>query len=609
MTKVIASILLVSVFVVSSGFLQIANAQMGPLTESDTYKSKCLQDTGLGLLSDKIIDFISGAVNSALSFISFGLFGESEKKVSDTKAQTIALKADLKSCIKYVTDVIFKAALATFKKKLLDKLTDDVVNWIQNGGEPRFVSDFGGFLEETANETLGQTAEEVGLGQLCSGSLSARLQLQLASPPRFTQSVNCTLNDIVRNVGNFDRDFRSGGWIGYNEILKPQNNRWGLELMTLDQYSTEQRKKIESARNETVAGGGYTSEKQCLAWKRSVTYGYDGHTEEEFMDITRVTPPSWNEAYYNPRNTPPVTLPRGAVSATDWVCDELQVTIPSRTVADLSGTAIQGNDPLAIANSDDLTPYISAIFDAAINRLFKEGVRGLRGDGASTGIYSESGTGRAPTNWASSTDPRERRYGDYGRDFGDASNPIAKLKSEILATIASTTARMRVASSTILSLVSTIPSASVLFPIAIPQTHYPTLIMATSTRLATCEQTKAAVYDPVTGLPLPGAVCPKTETLIKDNAKKADALWANLDAFRETSSLLNDARTATNDPNITEVSLISILAAVSQAYSQVENIISSISRTFIADMNSVLTSYLNPYGRACALSPAPYSCP
>lgn len=593
MKKVIASVLLISTLYISSGFFGVAKA-----ADETDYKTKCLEDTGLSVLGDKIISFISGAINKALGVLTFGLLGGVDQ-VSDVDQQTLTFKADLKSCIRYVQKTIFDAALANFKKRLLDKLTDDVVAWIKNGEEPRFVSDFGGFLKDTTDETLGQTAQQVGLGQLCSGSLSARIQLQLQSPPPFTQSVSCTLNNIVKNIGNFDRNFREGGWIGYNEVIKPQNNRWGIELLTLDRIAAEQNKKVESARNETIAGGGYTSEKQCIEWARFVIYGYDGHEEEDSLGPWLGTPP-WNEAYYNPRTPPPAApLPLGGSSATDWKCKNLQVTIPSRTVADLSGTALQNNDVVAAANADDLTPYISAIFDAAINRLFKEGVKGLRGDAdRSADIYSNSRTNRPPTNWASSTNPDDQQYGQYGGQFGNASNPIVRLKSEILSTIASTTQRMRVATSTLLALIN--PGGA----------HFK--LVSSTTDLVTCENSEIFVVDPITGNPLTPITCPKTLDVVKKNTARGDAIQSTIaslaDLVRPPDGLLLQARAAVNIPNISEVSLISILAGVNQAYTQIENIIGNVIPSIVADIRETATSTVNPWLTACR-APGIYSCP
>lgn len=596
MKKIITSILLVSILYISSGFFYITNAQTPAPVD---YKSKCLADSGLGALGDKILGFISGAINSALKFLTFGLFGGGPDPVTDETSQTIAFKADLKNCIRYVSDTLFKAALANFKKRLLDKLTDDVVNWIKNGDDPRFVSDFGGYLKDAANESLGQTAEQLGLGQLCSGSISARLQLQLQSPPPFTQSVNCTLNDIVKNVGNFDRNFRNGGWIGYNEVIKPQNNRWGIELLALDNVSMEQSRKIESAKNEVVGSNGYKSEKWCVEWERFVS-DPDGSSYPQTLQRGG---PGWLDRYVNPN--PAIAniifgLPPGASSAeTDWRCSNEQVTIPGVTVGETAARALNDNDRGAIENADDLTPYISAIFDAAINRLFKEGVEGLRGDSSRTSsIYSDSRTNRPPTNWASSTNPDDQQYGQYGGQFGNASNPIERLKNEIRATIASTTQRMRTATTSLWALI--LPGGA------------QTKLVASTTLLVSCENTEIVLVDPITGNPLTGVTCPKTLDVVKKNTDRTTGIQNSINSLNElatpTTGLLAQALAAVNTPNISEITLISILAGVNQAYTQVENIIGNFVPSVVADIREMATSTVNPWLKACR-APGTYSCP
>src|SRR3989344_2063367 len=78
---------------------------------------------------------------------------------------------------------------------------DQIVMWIQGGGEPKFVSDWGGLLKDAANEATGDFIKEVELTELCSplgggatGKLNIAIQASLIPVKKFSERSKCTLN-------------------------------------------------------------------------------------------------------------------------------------------------------------------------------------------------------------------------------------------------------------------------------------------------------------------------------------------------------------------------------------------------------------------------------
>ncbi|MEK7465568.1 MAG: hypothetical protein AAB631_02210 [Patescibacteria group bacterium] len=601
-TRALSGVLLVAILATAFGIGIIPRN----VSAADPDPGKdCLSDLGLDLLFAQIQNRLSKIAEGIpiIGGVLGGLFGGGEDAVKDAELRNLAHKEGLKNCIKYVTDKIAKVALQKFKKRLLDKMTDDVVAWIKDdgSGQPRFVDDFGGFLKDTADESIGQTVEALGFSNLCSGSLTARLQLQLQQPAPFTEQVNCTLTDVVKNVGDFNRDFRAGGWVGYNEVLKPQNNRWGLEILAVDQASKLQAQKAEADRIALNSGGGYTDEKACYEWSRDLRLGDNSVHPQSMRSDNSPNPygpngPVWNDNFYDTdaarQGFIPTALPvgAGAVSASTWKCTKEKVTVPGTTVASLTNQALIQPDIQLLANADDLAPYISAIFDASINRLFKEGVKGLRGD--SNNLSSESGTGRASETWNNSRDPRDQRYGGYGSEYGTSFDPSAQLKDAISKTIALTTARMRVASSSLLTISSPLP---ILTPLN-------NRLIASTTLLVACEKIK--IPDP-DGL-YPDFPCASTETIAKNNTTRANVIQSQLDSLKTLSGQLQQVRTAANDPAISVASLTELVAVVNNVYLSVENIITTIVPSFSFDINTVASSTVNPRLRACQAGP--YAC-
>ncbi|HEY4475401.1 MAG TPA: hypothetical protein VJB92_01630 [Candidatus Paceibacterota bacterium] len=238
------------------------------------------------------------------------------------------------------TEVIIPALVDTLRRRIFDVIVDQTISWIQGGGKPKFVTDWGGFAKDVGNEAVGDFAQELGLGFLCQ---PFHLQVQLALFPvrRFSQRATCTLDQIVGNIQNFYNDFRNGSWIGYTTSLEPQNNYFGITLMA---YGELQKRRVDAehdAETEALAGSGFLSTKNCQEDPNSASRDIDGDGK------------------------------KGDISP-------CEITTPGDTIGNLVSKAV-GSDIDYIINAEQLGAYVSAIANAAINRLITSGVNGLRG--------------------------------------------------------------------------------------------------------------------------------------------------------------------------------------------------------------------------------------
>lgn len=248
----------------------------------------------------------------------------------------------------------------------MDRIVDETIKWIQGGGDPKFVTDFGGVLEDATQAAVGDVAREVGLGELCTGISPARIKFRLETP-RFSESVSCTLDDIVGNIERFADSFQSGGFIGYQELLKPHNNRWGVEILTAAEVERRQSKAQDALRQEISTGRGFLSTSQCLEWSLYADFG-GGETE-----VVNVIPVNEAFNFPDPSKPPPVGAP-----GQEWKCTQQRITTPGTAIAEGLERSLY-SDLDYIINAQELTAYIGAIFDAAVNRLIKEGVKGVQG--------------------------------------------------------------------------------------------------------------------------------------------------------------------------------------------------------------------------------------
>lgn len=240
----------------------------------------------------------------------------------------------------------FKLAVEALKRQLLNMIVDQIVAWIQGGGTPKFITDWPGFFRDAVDQAGGQFLQELGLGLFCS-PFNLTLRAAFIPIPKFSDRSSCTLSSIGANIDNFLKNFNSGGWIAWNEmVLKPQNNIYGAYLMAWDEYEIRKSAALKAAEAEAQAGRGFLSVKKCARSHEEVTGQY-------------------------------VSQEGNGPLITETVCDEYQTITPGAVVGELAAKAV-GSDIDFIVNSDDLAAYVAAISNAVLNRMFSEGVGLLR---------------------------------------------------------------------------------------------------------------------------------------------------------------------------------------------------------------------------------------
>ena len=229
-------------------------------------------------------------------------------------------------------------------KILLDWIVDQTVQWIQNGGEPMFVTNWQNFLSDAANVAIGGVIEQT-LPFLCS---PFKLQVQL-SMQRFQQpAITCTLDKIVSNIENFYNDFTSGGWVAYTTAWQPQNNYYGATLMAYDQMLIQSAAAQRAAQNEALAGGGFLSSKNCKGGGYSLS------------DFENNTPPSMYVKDSKGKYCTP---------------DKIEVITPASIVGQAAATAITSDSAWAA----NIKSWVAALVNAIIVRLAKQGLSLMAG--------------------------------------------------------------------------------------------------------------------------------------------------------------------------------------------------------------------------------------
>ncbi|MFZ3020188.1 MAG: hypothetical protein WA051_01560 [Minisyncoccia bacterium] len=169
-------------------------------------------------------------------------------------------------------------------RALLKKITDETVNWINNGfeGKPAYAVQPGKFLQTSADSIAGSFINDLSGGFLCQ-PFRAVVQHSLIEdykqhiPSSYLQQTQCTLSDVA----NFYKgDFSGGGWHSWFAMAQPQNNPTGAFLQTQEQLSLKLQGNKEITLAQLSWNRGFLSVADC------VKYGPDTQVSDGFDPTT-----------------------------------------------------------------------------------------------------------------------------------------------------------------------------------------------------------------------------------------------------------------------------------------------------------------------------------
>lgn len=212
--------------------------------------------------------------------------------------------------------------------QIMNMITNDIINWINGGGKPRFISDWKGFLTTAADRAAGAFLNQLAGINLCE---PFKLDLQIALMPttNFPEEVSCSFSEM----GKFFDDFRDGGWKGWAKITSPENNFFGAYFKGIDQRMSAEAAAEKAAENEGIASKGFLG--------------------------VRCTP---EMATGGKCEAGDIITPGDAISYTTNNAINQPMEDLSRSMADLT-------DSLG-----EFAPYVIAIGNALINKVIKNGL-------------------------------------------------------------------------------------------------------------------------------------------------------------------------------------------------------------------------------------------
>jgi len=252
---------------------------------------------------------------------------------------------------KKTQEEIFKKIMTAIIRMLINRLQAQLLQWVAGGGTPQFVTNWKDFLTKAGSDAAGIALGKI-YPQLCSPfALKVPLTIARLQAP-YEQAVSCSFGQIRNNLEAFYRDFRTGGWVSFSQVILPGGNEFGATIIALDAMTLERRRAQEAAKNEASASGGFLGIKKCIQ-----------------KDL------AGNCLAYN-IETPGQTIGNAVAESLSW-------------------------KPNEIINAQDIGQLIAALIDASITRVIKFSLAkafsaggGYDGYNYSTsGGYSASGGG------------------------------------------------------------------------------------------------------------------------------------------------------------------------------------------------------------------------
>ena len=282
-------------------------------------------------------------------------------------------------------------------KQMMDKITQDTINWINTGfkGEPMFVKDPESMFRSLANQ------EVAGFAGLIAGNplgypfgKDAAKNLINSYRRTFEQNAQFSLNQYVTtgNYKDFYTDFRTGGWGAWNAmVLFPQNNPVGFNLMAQDHmvaktYNPDKGNPILNLQKQIQASGGFIDQKKCVKSKatdnRPYVPPFNGETDVD-LELAGHEADANQDGLINPHQDPaPVgnfgyTLDEEySQTALSHICGKWVTITPGSAISSQLTDAL-GTPLKSIGLADDLNKSLAAIFDALLNQVATKGLSEL----------------------------------------------------------------------------------------------------------------------------------------------------------------------------------------------------------------------------------------
>lgn len=366
-------------------------------------------------VEDTTHDFVTNFFTGIASF-----FSSSTSISSSTSAVNESTQTGLK--FKDVAKDILAEIGKNIAKRILAQITEDTVNWINNGfeGKPLFLENPDAFYMDIRDQEIIGFTDAIGYDKLnfpyAKGFLLGYIQSQKNQFSSWAQSsLNRSLADRGKTLTEFAGDFNVGGFDGWLQLTQvPQNNPWGFQIEATEDISRRVgglvQTKAQSIKKEIDLGSGFMSPKICVD-PGPMPLGYAKKARDAQDKINKAVSKSTGAVITSGTGVTmsggvTMTGSGGTISSNDPSVISLQQTIDANTCkreeATTPGTVVASQITLALGSKvrqselgAALGNSLSAVFDALLNKLVDTAAGGL-----TSLVTSDSPEEEKPGDWS-----------------------------------------------------------------------------------------------------------------------------------------------------------------------------------------------------------------
>lgn len=243
----------------------------------------------------------------------------------------------------------FKDCIANeLKRRLIARVQDDFFEWLENDGDPRFITDFREYLLEANRDAEVDFLHGLATSGICPQNRHIVFTLLGGQDAGWENSdnsgqniVRCSVADVLdlENGGleNYYSDFRNGGWDAWIELNKFHNTPLGQYSIAKNTRDGLKAIAQEAKSDESVASQGFKSE-----------------TEEVCVEEIEVN------------------LGQGIVE-TQCLRYEDKIISPGKTIADQTSQVV-GAEFENLLNSDEWDEVVKSIIRNLARDLLEDGI-------------------------------------------------------------------------------------------------------------------------------------------------------------------------------------------------------------------------------------------
>jgi len=300
------------------------------------------------------------------------------------------------STTKEVIYTILEQVLMAIARKVLEKMTQSTVNWINQGfhGSPLFLENSDSFFKDIAKSEVKNLVNLFGYDSL-KYPFGKNFALSIINDYKATLENNAayTLSSVINDQAylySFQNDFNVGGWNGFLiNTQYPQNNYLGFQMMATEALARRVQgtgqTAIEKVKTTLEQGQGFLSPQTCPSnqkynngtnefnrpsFKETTEYNFtcDPKTSDNDCELEK-------EAYDKSYNA------KVATEKAEWAETN---ECPGGLFATTPGSVVSGQIMKALGAPQDSTSLaaamgnsLSAIFDALLNKFLGDGLNSL----------------------------------------------------------------------------------------------------------------------------------------------------------------------------------------------------------------------------------------